>query len=556
MLNYLRDKGFEFKLQSGQAVLKICPYCGDQKFHFYCDPEKNVFFCHKCNEKGNEFRLKRHLGDIPSGTVKSFSQIVKSRPPTKKVPQNYVEKLHGALMADQLALDYLFGRGLTTEAIKHFKLGLENGEVSWIAIPYFKNGECVNIKFRSLPPAEKTFKRSKDGESALFNQDCINGASEIILTEGELDAISAWQAGHKNVVSISNGCSSFLPEWVDALDKVETIYLWYDNDEKGLKASREVAERLGLDRCYPIQIDGYKDANEYFLKNGEMDLNRFGRYEVENVSLFLDAAFQICKNRTQEESEITVPWKNVSRLLCPIERGDLIVPSAVPKTGKTSWCLNIATHNAKNGHPVLFYCLEMRPERLAKKVIQAEGHFTPDNITEEAVKAVAMRLASMPLYFAYNYKTVTLDTVTSIIRQAVRRYGIKLLVFDNLHYLSRSTSHVTQEIGLISRTFKLLAEELNIPVFLIAQPRKVDDDHVISMNDLKDSSSIGADADQVIILYRKRIRSDISGGMEAAASYEPQTLIRVDASRYGPGGDTVLTFEGQYSKFTEIGRNA
>ena len=66
-IEYISDKGFEFKKQAGQIVLKTCPYCHDEKWHFYMNqnPEKGgVFKCHKCDDKGNLWTLKKHLGDI------------------------------------------------------------------------------------------------------------------------------------------------------------------------------------------------------------------------------------------------------------------------------------------------------------------------------------------------------------------------------------------------------------------------------------------------------------------------------------------------------------
>ena len=124
-----------------------------------------------------------------------------------------------------------------------------------------------------------------------------------------------------------------------------------------------------------------------------------------------------------------------------------------------------------------------------------------------------------------------------------------MVIFDNLHFLARSLTHQVQELGVISKTFKLLAEELRIPIILIAQPRRGDDENrVVSINDLKGSSDLGADADQVIVLYRKKKKA--KDGL-ADVSFEPETLVRVDASRYRAGGETLLTFNGATATFKE-----
>jgi len=548
MRTYLEAKGYELKTSSGQDVARTCPFCEDTNWHFYIDPEKMVYFCHKCNVKGNEITLRKHFNDLSNVSITSFRKAIGFKEPKKPADDKAI-KYHEALLKNLPALDYLKKRGIEMDTIKHFKLGYMKDDREWISIPYFEDGQLVNFKFRSLEGKE--FKKLKDAKSTLFNQDCIKEHEGIIITEGELDAIMCWQSGLKNVVSIPNGCSNFDAEWIDLLQDKEKIYLWYDNDDKGRKASDEVAQRLGVDRCYFIRPEGLKDANEYFYVNKTLDLTMATQKKIDNLILFFDSVYQIFEHEKNISSDIRMPWDNVNRLVRNIDPGDLIALSAVPKTGKTTFALNIATYNAKRGYPVLFYCLEMRPERLAKKVIQSEGKISSENFNRDAALTVAQRHIWLPLFFAYDYKNITHELVFQTIRATVRRYGIKLLVFDNLHYLVRSLTHTTQEVGLISRSFKLLAEELQIPIILIAQPRKVQEGTVMSMNDLKDSSSIGADSDQVIILWRKRTQSTING-LEQVSSYDPKTLVRVDASRYAPGGDTVLHFEGKYSLFAEV----
>jgi hypothetical protein len=552
LADYLEAKGFPIKQSSGQDITN-CPFCEDEKFHLYIDPDKNVYFCHKCNEKGNETTLRRHFNDQLNENLVSFRKAAGTKEP-KKPPDDDADKYHKDLFDNPAAFDYLIKRGLKLETIQHFNLGfMADNQGGWIAIPYYEAGKLINFKFRSMPPG-KEFKRVKDAKSALFNQDCLKSATEVLITEGEFDAIMCWQAGIKNVVSGSTGCASFAPEWIDQLDHLDKIYLWYDNDEKGNIASDELAPRLGLERCYFIREEGFKDANEYFTCNETYDLTQATQKKIDNVVHFFESVFKLFEHEKDLSSEIRTPWRNVDKLLGAIEGGDLITLSAVPKTGKSTMALNIATYNAKRGYPALVYCLEMRPERLAKKVIEAEGFISKESFTRDAALNVAETIMDIPLYFGYNYKNITTETVFKTIRAAVRRYGLKLVIFDNLHFLIRSLAHVSAEVGNVTRGFKMLAEELHIPLILIAQPRKVEDGTIMTMNDLKDSSSIGADSDQVVILWRKKTKSNMSNPGAQESSFEPKTLVRVDASRYTAGGDTMLYFKGEFSKFTEYDR--
>jgi replicative DNA helicase len=93
-----------------------------------------------------------------------------------------------------------------------------------------------------------------------------------------------------------------------------------------------------------------------------------------------------------------------------------------------------------------------------------------------------------------------------------------------------------------------LAMELNIMFILVSQPRKPAEDKegTFTYYDLKGSSAIPADADEVILLWRKRME-----GNNAIASFSSSTSVIVDASRYAPGGRTTLYFEGAKSRFEE-----
>ena len=122
--------------------------------------------------------------------------------------------------------------------------------------------------------------------------------------------------------------------------------------------------------------------------------------------------------------------------------------------------------------------------------------------------------------------------------------------------MSASGAHETHP-GQAVQGFKLLAEEMEIPIMVIAQPRKRDNtgrDEIMRADDIKYSNAVHADCDQMIILHRKRVASkskDINSSMFIAKeeSLDSVTLVRAEAHRYGPGGEALLYFHGAYSRF-------
>ena len=504
--------------------------------------------------------MRKAMGDI-----QDIIKPVFSKPKYKRPSQGETNEYHQALLKDEKALSYLKGRSITMESIKRFKLGLskENG-TRWLAIPHFQGEVLTNIKFRSLPPAIKSFRRVTRCRSILFNDDCLAGQKEVHITEGEIDAIILLQAGYKNVIGSTIGAGSFDPEWIDQLKGMKRIFICYDADEPGQKGARSLAKRLGYNRCFNVMLPESQDINDYFKGHDIFDFQGLVRqarkFDLPGV-ISTDQAIELLqreKSDPQADSGILSPWENVNRLIKGFNPGDLIILSAPPKTGKTTFALNISTELAFQAYPILFYCLEMRAERLVRKVI--ELRFRKEDLTLEAIQKAAREFGGLPLYFAYSFKKQKLDDVLNLIREAIKRYDLKFVVFDNIHFLIRSILNVNEELGQAVQGFKLLAEEMEIPILIIAQPRKIETggrNRIMTAEDIKYSNSIHADCDQMIILHRKRIASkakDIGKDEFSAATeaLDPVTLVRIEAHRFGAGGETLLYFHGEYSRFDLI----
>lgn len=594
-VEYIQQKGLAYRLQSGQVVLKTCPYCGDGKDHFYLDPATGVFFCHKCQEKGNLVTFQRHLGDgapvkttsgerrpLPSGhgpehrkrqgvlslpekPRDGICQAFPNQPLQGTIEPRLVFAAHERLLLDKDALAYVTEvRGLSLEAIRHFRLGLtvDGDGKRWLAIPHFHKNLPVNIKYRSLPPADKAFRRVPGCPSVLFNGDAIGQEKEIFLTEGELDAITLWDQGTQNVAAVTTGAGSFDPAWIDQLKPLKRIYLVYDPDEPGQKGAREAARRLGYERCFNVLLPAVQDVNEFFRSGRDIfefqALVKASRpFDVAGIIPFSEGLRQLGEEKRLPETVtgLTTGLAPVDRIIKQgLQAGELVVLSAPPKTGKTSFALQIVSLTALQDLPSLFFCLEMKPLRVVRKIIQA--HTRSEEIGPAELEMTRIAYKGKPLYLGYATQKPTLEGVIETLRAAIQRYGLKLVAFDHLHFLVRTTVNQVQEIGLAVQAFKFLAEEMEIPVILIAQPRKLQPDTVMTAMDLKDSASIFSDCDHLIILHRNRLASqgrDVQEAMEIQdQALDPVTLCRIEGSRYSAGGEALLFFHGEYSRFDPL----
>ncbi|MFY3329287.1 toprim domain-containing protein [Achromobacter xylosoxidans] len=164
--------------------------------------------------------------------------------------------------------EWLAGRGLTEETIAAFKIGeQERGDKVYAIFPYLRDGELVNTKSRN-PDEKKDMLQAGGAEPCLFGWHLIDpNARMVAIFEGEIDAMTGHQVG---IPSLSVNAGAGNHQWIEndweRLQQFSDIVLCYDNDEAGHKGAREVATRLGLERCRIATFGKAKDANEYLTE--------------------------------------------------------------------------------------------------------------------------------------------------------------------------------------------------------------------------------------------------------------------------------------------------
>jgi archaellum biogenesis ATPase FlaH len=564
---FLEAQGWQFKRQ-GQELVTACPLCDAKIGHFYVHETSGLWKCHKCGESGNLYQLRKRLG--LDGGVQSLGQALRAAP--RRIPRERVAALHAALLQDSEALAYATEtRHWSRAVVEAYQIGLRvDSRGKWLAFPWCRRGECVGMKYRILPAYQdrfpQRFEREAGCESVLFNVDALGGSEAILLSSGESDALALLTLGFPNVVATTTAESSLPASAVDALSKKAKVLIPYDNDAAGQKGAREVGKRIGFDRTWLVPLPaGVKDVNEYLIQGGtragfEELLAGAVQFDIPSVHSLAQALERLKEEKILgpwDQTEEMTPWPSVNRKVGLWRPGNLIVLSGPQGTGKTTFALNVAAHWAAREFPALVYCLEMSVEELVQHVLCARYQRTEGAITPALILQAQSDLAEWPLYLGANPRATGRKEVLDILRQAIRRYGLRLLVFDNLHMLARSIEHRNEEVGVLTRDLKCLAMELEIPLVLIAQPRKLQPGQVMTAWDLKDSVDIFSDADQILLLHRELVAATQDGAAVTAAgdgetdNLSPLTLVRLAKARHQAARDTVLYFEGSEHRFRE-----
>ena len=255
--------------------------------------------------------------------------------------------------------------------------------------------------------------------------------------------------------------------------------------------------------------------------------------------------------------------KDFDKLLAGLQRSDLIVLASRPSMGKTALMLNIALNIATkaNQGAVLIFSLEMSKEQLVDRLLAAEAGVdawklrTGEGLTDkdfERLSAGMGELAEAPIYID-DTSGITVSDLRTKARRLHHQHPLAAIMVDYLQLMSggsrfASIANRVQEISEISRSLKILARELNVPVVALSQlSRSVENrsPQIPQLADLRESGSIEQDADIVAFLYREEYYNPDSDRKNV-------TDILVKKHRNGPTKNIELYFDRVRQRFRDL----
>lgn len=263
----------------------------------------------------------------------------------------------------------------------------------------------------------------------------------------------------------------------------------------------------------------------------------------------------------------TTGWKDLDNVIAGLNRADLVIIGARPAMGKTSFALNIARNASFLANKkVLFFSLEMTKEQLAQRVMSTEarikgnkmrkGNLDEGDWSRLAVAAEALK--NTQLYFD-DTSGITVNEMKAKVR---RMKDVDLVIVDYLQLMKSGTriDNRVQEVSEITRSLKLMAKDLNIPVVVLAQLSRGTEghgqkSHRPQLADLRESGSIEQDADIVIMLYREDYyMNDPDEPVDMEKQVDTVELI-VSKNRHGPTETVTLGWNPDYTLFSAVERN-
>ncbi|NMA67448.1 MAG: replicative DNA helicase [Clostridiaceae bacterium] len=318
-----------------------------------------------------------------------------------------------------------------------------------------------------------------------------------------------------------------------------------------IKVSGEISDMAYQGATDGAEVLNHAEKSVFDISQG---MNRTG---LEHINLVLDKTFTQLEELCQKKGDLTgVPsgFIDLDRKTSGFQNSDLILVAARPAMGKTSFVLNIAVNAALRKFPVAIFSLEMSRTQLVNRILSLESMVELEKMRTGKLEADDWKkighslgpLSKSPIYIDDNASLNTMEMMSKLRKLKLER-GLGLVIIDYLQLMEgrkRSESR-QQEISEISRSLKIMAKELNVPVIALSQLSRAPEqrnDHRPVLSDLRESGAIEQDADMVMFLYRDDYYNEDS---------ERKNIVEVIIAKHrnGSTGTVELAWIPQYTKF-------
>ncbi len=337
------------------------------------------------------------------------------------------------------------------------------------------------------------------------------------------------------------------------------------------------AQIIALAQDEDEEIDTITDKAERLIF--DVGQRRLGEY-FQPITPLVMQTWEWIERRYHDKGEASgVPtgFSNLDHMTSGLQPSDFIIIAARPSMGKTALALNIALNAALQGkQTVAIFTIEMSAEQLVQRMVCSEaranahrlrtGHFQ-DEEWDRIAKASG-KLYDTPI-FIDDTTDITALAMRAKCRRLKAEHGLGLVIVDYLQLMRshRNIENRTQEISEIARGLKSLARELKVPVVALSQLNRAVEsrqDKRPMLSDLRESGSIEAEADLVMMLYRpdyykmKEVDDTKSISGADGSSFDPdrrhveETEILIAKHRNGPTGSVKLGFVREFASFEPL----
>jgi twinkle protein len=573
IIDFVQRKGMIHKIVSSEIIIKDCPFCHDTKNNFsnlwklYIHRHSGAYLCHRCGNKGSWYDFKNRLqfGDQLESNViqKMENNLTKLQvAASKKLPKREdIERYQRAFIEYKYpdVNKYFAQRGISREIATKYKIGAEyfnfyvQGEkelspenVSKVCITfpmdkpvqkpnsllqYLKHQEAeqedmqnsfqiVRHKIRAVDNKALQKLDPAGGQWGLFGLALVPlDAREIVVTEGEFDAMVVHQATGLPTVSLPNGCRSLPVDILPFLERFERIYLWMDDDIPGQEGAEQFASKLGIGRCFIVHSSTAKDrqlkkmpkdANEALLAGVDLKkcIEEAAPLNHSHILTFPSLKKEIFTELYGTGTAVTgIPSKflpSLNKILKGHRRGEITIVTGPTGIGKTTIVTQMTLDYCTQGVTTLFGSFEIKNHRLIRKMMCQYAGKDLSNFKHE-FEAYCDQFERLPLYFMNFYGSTNVDQVLDAMDYAVYVHDVQHIVIDNLQFMMSGQGVGFEKFEMQDKAiekFRLFATQKNVHITIVIHPRKVEDGAALGISSVFGTAKVTQEADNVIIIQK------------------------------------------------------
>ena len=353
-----------------------------------------------------------------------------------------------------------------------------------------------------------------------------------------------------------------LPEKVPTTSNVQK-YIKIVEDKSILRRLIKTANEIIEQGYDPTEeIDNIMESAEKKIFDISQDKNQKGYSPIKDILVDTFTELEQLYNQKKRITGVPTGFPDLDYKTAGLHNSNLILIAARPAMGKTAFALNIATHAAVRAKvPTLIFSLEMAKEELVNRILCSEALVDSNKIRTGKMEeddwlkvAGAMGPLSESQIYIDDTPGISINEIRAKCRKLKLEKNIGLIVIDYIQLIQasgRKNAGREQEIAEISRSLKILAKEINVPVIALSQLSRAPEqrpDHRPMLADLRESGSIEQDADIVMFLYR-----DDYYNQETEKKGIAEVILA--KHRAGSTGTIELFWLGSYTKFVSIDKH-
>lgn len=535
---YIGVEGQDYKIKGNEIVPKVCPFCqggkNNDKETFAINLEDGAYNCKRqtCGVKGSFYELLVEFDEVDRDK-NLLNHKGKGVNEASGRGQDYQQPDMSEVdldLSDNI-LEWFDMRCISKETLSEWNIMEKDGA---IAFPYYdKEGEdVVLVKYRTpnYDKEDKKIWQSGGGKHVLWGIDRLDTSKPLIITEGEIDALTLTEVGYDNVTSVPFGTKQY--QWLDnnweLIDQFNEVILWMDKDKPGEETTRELIKRLGKWRAKNVTYNKYMDANRTLFEEGKEEvIEAVEGAEEQNI----DGLHRVSDVESYDPTDQERVLSSVGLLNTYLKgyfKPSVSIWTGLSTSGKSTFVNQEAIEAISQGHKVLMYSDELFPpllrywmerqmctprfvEERQDEETNSQTYFVPKEYRQ---KMRAWYKDQLFIYdtdyqaeessggIDYTEKLVTANKLLNVFEYAVRRFGVDVFVIDNLMTinfdlgLNNRWDAQSQFMGMV----KNFANEFGVHVHVVAHPRK--SEGRIGLQDISGKMDIVNRVDNVMSVLR------------------------------------------------------